>query len=308
VQPQPHASWHSRVSEVALTLAVALATTTYAAHAASQALKIDGSDPVAFAASVAALQNDQRLTRRREELARALAIIWLSNTRDPDDFDGDGDYDVDDLWEMRDDSADLLADIERGDLLPAIEELEDPEGEYKTADYFRQLDGLGYDEVLALVDPLNASQTGFLAGYKWESLCGPNAIFVGSKMCPHYPRIRDRRLGPPVQRPELVGDQVFRTITTATLDDAVEALYAQQYAQAKATVQRLQADQMQPYERAVTERVLASISYAEHDYGGARGHLMNALETNTLSSETKAEIQGFIDWVERRGDPRDSGD
>jgi hypothetical protein len=129
---------------------------------------------------------------------------------------------------------------------------------------------------------------------------------MGSKMCPNYPRIRDRRLGPPLDRPQLVGNQVFRTITTATLDDAVEALYAQQYAQARAIAQSLLANQLQPYERAAVERVLASISYAEHDYGGARGHLMNAVETKTLDPKTAAAIQGFIAWVERRGGVRNN--
>ena len=63
-------------------------------------------------------------------------------------------------------------------------------------------------------------------------------------------------------------------------------------------------NQLKPYERQATERVLASISYAEQDYGGTRGHLMNALETGAMDAETAAQILDFVQWVERGGGPR----
>jgi hypothetical protein len=97
---------------------------------------------------------------------------------------------------------------------------------------------------------------------------------------------------------------IFTTMTGDALDAATAAFNAQQYADARAAVATLNINQLLPYERQATERVLASISYAEQDYGSARGHLMNALETGALDRETAAAIQAFVRWVEHGGGSR----
>jgi hypothetical protein len=68
---------------------------------------------------------------------------------DAGDVDGDGDTDYFDARAMADDVGELLAAIQRGDLVSAAEE---SKGEAVAAAYFKQLDGLGYDEVVELAN------------------------------------------------------------------------------------------------------------------------------------------------------------
>jgi hypothetical protein len=115
--------------------------------------RIDGTSAAAFERSVAMLQNDLR-PRHRDDFDVALAVTWMrAAALDAGDVDGDGDTDYFDARAMADNAGDLLAAIQRGDLVSTIE---DSKGQGAAAAYFKQLDGLGYDEVVELagdVDP-----------------------------------------------------------------------------------------------------------------------------------------------------------
>ena len=109
--------------------------------------RIDGSSAATFERSVAMLQNDLR-SRRREDFDIALAVTWMrAAALDAGDVDGDGDTDYFDARAMADNAGNLLAAIRRGNLVSTIE---DSKGEAVAAAYFKQLDGLRYEEVVAL--------------------------------------------------------------------------------------------------------------------------------------------------------------
>jgi len=118
----------------------------------SSSRRIDGSSAAAFERSVAMLQNDLP-PRQREDLGNALAVTWMrAAALDAADVDGDGDTDYFDARAMADNASELLAAIQRGDFLSAAEK---SKGEAVAAVYFKQLDGLGYDEVVALAGDLD---------------------------------------------------------------------------------------------------------------------------------------------------------
>ena len=97
------------------------------------------------------LQNDLP-SRRRDDFDVALAIIWTRAALVSRDVDGDGDVDYFDARATADAAGNLLAAIRRGDLVSTIEE---SNGESAAAAYFERLDGLGYDEVVALAGALD---------------------------------------------------------------------------------------------------------------------------------------------------------
>lgn len=124
-------------------------------------LRIDGGSAARFERSVAVLQNDLP-PRRRDDFDVALAVVWMrAAALDAGDADGDGDTDYFDARAMADKAGDLLAAIQRGDLVSTIE---DSKGEARAAAYFKQLDGLDYDGVVELAGALEAGS--YVAGLK----------------------------------------------------------------------------------------------------------------------------------------------
>jgi len=111
---------------------------------------IDGSSQSSFERSVALLQNSLA-PRQREEFQLALGTIWLKNTVGQiADLDHDGDVDVEDFRASIKIASDILVEIQRGEVLSALEKREGKYGPFTVADYIEQLNGLGYDEVLSL--------------------------------------------------------------------------------------------------------------------------------------------------------------
>ena len=109
--------------------------------------RIDGSSAATFERSVAVLQNDLP-PNKREDFDIALAVTWMrAATPNAGDVDGDGDTDYFDARAMADNAGDLLAAIQRGDLVSAVEK---SKSEAVAAAYIKQLDGFGFDEVVEL--------------------------------------------------------------------------------------------------------------------------------------------------------------
>lgn len=245
--------------------------------------RIDGTDVHAFERSVVLLLNELP-RRRREDFEIALAVVWLSNTADAGDLDHDGDADLDDVRLLREEAADLLAEIKRGDLVSAIEEREQKGSHYTSVEYLEQLDGLQFDDVLNLAGQPSSEPS--LAALKREIWCKRSAASLGSS------RAKDSwcgGAGAPCPR----GDCTRRT-TLRALNAANDALKAQRYAEARAAIERLDFDRLNQYERSGAENILAQISYGERDYVRTREHLQNAIDAGGLTLQEAAEIQRQI--------------
>lgn len=110
-----------------------------------RSLRIDGSSQTSFDESVALFQ--QELSPKRRDLFEiSLVAVWLADTVSAGDFDRDGDVDADDV-------NSLLGNIQSGALVAAIRVSDENRSSYTAEAIYRQLDGLGYDEVLNLAGP-----------------------------------------------------------------------------------------------------------------------------------------------------------
>jgi hypothetical protein len=128
-----------------LTLIVAFGVVAGCATTGWRAQKIDGSGTSAFERSVVSLQ-EQLPSRRRAELDTALAVIWMRNSAvGTGDADSDGRVDVDEIRALQTAADDVLTDIRRGVFAGTVQE-RSPAG----AAYVKQLDGLGYEDVVGL--------------------------------------------------------------------------------------------------------------------------------------------------------------
>ena len=142
--------------------------------ACSSSRRIDGSSAATFERSVAMLQNDLS-PRQRDDFDNALAVTWMrAAALDGGDIDGDGDTDYFDARAMADNVGDLLAAIQRGDFVSAVEK---SKGEAVAAAYFKQLDGLGYDEFVELAGDLDLGS--YAAQMKRQSYCAQQQARTG---------------------------------------------------------------------------------------------------------------------------------
>jgi len=142
--------------------------------ACSSGPRINGSSAATFERSVAMLQNDLP-PRKRADFDNALALTWMrASGLDAGDVDGDGDTDYFDARAMADNVGELLAVIQRGDLVSAVEK---SKGEAFAAGYFKQLDGLGYDEVVALAGDLDLGP--YAAQLNRQSYCAQQQARTG---------------------------------------------------------------------------------------------------------------------------------
>lgn len=78
------------------------------------------------------------------------------------------------------------------------------------------------------------------------------------------------------------------TVDPATgkrLNEAIEHLNAKRYAEAKATLGKINADRLSPYELARVEQLLAVVDQAQGSYGAARDHLAKAIASGGLNDQ-----------------------
>jgi hypothetical protein len=248
------------------------------AQPSGRAQLIDGSTPATFEASVVLLQNELRAPRRGD-FETALAVIWIRNTADSGDFDSDGDMDLDDIRLLEADAYDLLTQIRRGNVVSAIEERARGGDQYTAADYFQQLDGLGYDEVLSLAGR-PSSETYLVAqrSARAQASC--------------YDRAPTSRAERDSCAKFLDEKAPFLDVKTGrALNVAIQAFNERQHADARAAVERLNFATLSSYERSKVEQILFSISYGEVNPAEAREHLLEALAAGGLNA---AEVSNVL--------------
>jgi hypothetical protein len=246
--------------------------------------KIDGTNATAFERSISLLLTELP-RRRREEFEIALSLIWLNNTVDVGGANHDGDFNPDDVRQLQQVAEDLLAEIKRGDVLAAIEKRDETGGNYTSVQYFEQLDGLQFAEVLDLAGQPSTEPA--MAAIKREVWCR-SPRFLGSSRARHSWCDGENEL---CQR-------CIRRTTMTVFNAAEEAFEAQQYSDARAEIEGLDFDWLNAFERSNAERFLSVISYAERDLLRAREHLQNAIDVGGLSSEGELEIRRQISLLD----------
>jgi hypothetical protein len=277
------------IGGVAVALGIALAPTSASAQRENwRTLRIDGSDPERFQATISMLQTTLPF-RQRDDFETALALIWFNNTTAAD-ADEDGQYELTDLSELTADSADLLADIRRGDLVAAIEELDESGAAYTAADYFEQLDGFGYDEVLGLAGLFGGTreEAHALRAYKGQLLCRDVSFgYVRPTWCDKFFRSNDATGVP-------VGETLNRAIDAATAGDDTTV---------ESAIGSLNLKQLTPFERGMAEALLFHVSYRQRLYPKAREHLQAAVDAGVIGAGELEAILGFLSKLEQMSAP-----
>jgi hypothetical protein len=283
-----------RLAAEAALLLVALAAASASAQPRGRVL--DGSSPAKLETSVALLQNDLA-GRRREELDVALAMIWMNRTANSGDLNGDGEFDVDDMRRLEIRATDLLTEIRRGNLISAIEEREETDGDYTAADYFAQLHGLGYDEIVSLAGRPTVS--GYLDAVRQareQLACQSQGRAFAQASESRAARRRTTPCGP-----RGIGASAGNALAAA-----VVAMNERRYSDARATVAELLRGRLSPYERSMAEQVLSSLSEAEGNPVAAREHLLNALVARGLTPDETRLVLDRIRTLDARlsGEPQ----
>ena len=80
-------------------------------------------------------------------------------------------------------------------------------------------------------------------------------------------------------------------ITGKRLNEAVEALRAEKYADARAALAKLSGAKLSPYEVSRVEQLLAAVDQAEDKYGSARDHIKKALESGGLNDQEMSAVR-----------------
>jgi tetratricopeptide (TPR) repeat protein len=79
--------------------------------------------------------------------------------------------------------------------------------------------------------------------------------------------------------------------TGKKLSDAIEALSAGKYDDAKAILGKLNPDKLSPYERSRLEQIYASISQSQNDYPGALKHIQAAIASGGLNEQELSQAK-----------------
>lgn len=255
-------------------------------------LRIDGSSPTRFSASLASLQMALP-AGERDELETALAIIWFTNASAGGDVDRDGQLEVEDLRDLQAQSADLLADLNRGDLVATVEKLDARGGDYTSADYFAELDGLAYDGVLELAGRFNESPeiTRAVRAYKAQILCRNIWSAVRQKWCDAFFRSHGAPSADTLFAPPVVP-------TEEALATAREALEEGDTATAESALRALDDNRLTPFEVGMAEALRFHVAYRRKLYPEAREHLQAAVDVQIMSPADAQAIINVLDHFE----------
>jgi tetratricopeptide (TPR) repeat protein len=93
------------------------------------------------------------------------------------------------------------------------------------------------------------------------------------------------------------GNAPAPTIDAATgkaLNEAIELMNMEKYAEAQAKIGTLNLEKLSPYERSKVEQILFNIAYVQEKYAEARGHLEKAIAAGGLNEQeiSQARYQG----------------
>jgi Flp pilus assembly protein TadD len=78
--------------------------------------------------------------------------------------------------------------------------------------------------------------------------------------------------------------------TGKRLNEAIEHLNAQRYAEARAVLERLNLDRLSPYERSRAEQLFAAVDLRQGHYGPAREHLKKAIASEGLNDQETSQV------------------
>lgn len=265
----------------ALAVALVAATLAIPVEAQPAELRIDGSSAARFEASVIELRNDLP-ARRREDFDVALAIIWARNNA-TSDFDGDGDMDLSDMRLLEVYADELLTNIRRGNVVAALEE-RPGRSDYTAADYYTELDGLNYDEVVEL-GGLDSAKS-YLAAVQElgrGDACSSSRERSAVRLKSCAGSASSQRIG---------------AATGAALNDAIVALNARNYGAARDAIARIFLDRVSSFERGKIEQILHAVSVGEGKYAEAREHLVSAIESGGLTPPEVANALSQIGAID----------
>ena len=272
-------------SATVLIVSLAAAST----HAQS-ARVLDGSSPAKLERSVALMQNDLA-GRHRDDFDVALAMIWMNRTAGTGDLNGDGNLDVDDIRQLEIDASALLTEIQRGNLVSAIEERQEPGGDFTAADYFAQLDGLGYDEIVSLAGrPTKDAYFDAVRQAREQLTCREER--------PTFAQGNPSRAAQ--RRPTGCAPRTIGVYAGTVLAPAVAAMNEGRYKDARAIIAEVRWGRLNAYERSHTQQILHSISEAEGDLVAAREHLLNALAAQGLNPVETRVVLARIREIDAR--------
>jgi hypothetical protein len=88
--------------------------------------------------------------------------------------------------------------------------------------------------------------------------------------------------------------------TAKSINDAIAALNAKMYAEARAALAEVRLDRLSPYELGVVEVTFFYVAYGEDKLAEARQHLLNAVASGGLSEQEIAATQRNIERINAR--------
>ena len=85
--------------------------------------------------------------------------------------------------------------------------------------------------------------------------------------------------------------RVLSPEVSKALNEAIAALKAERYSEARAALSHLSLDRLAPFDRSNTEHILFRIAYAEEAFGEARQHILNAIDSGGLNEQETANAR-----------------